>query len=104
MKATRGRGSPVDATDKHSASGQAYRTHTVRTEPDQDTLLKHFQDWRDPDGIIHVGFGIMDNDRSGSGDNIHFILIDMDAMDENGLLASGTQLVQAIDDRCVVFL
>ncbi len=45
----------------------------------------------------------MDDDCPGSGNNIHFILVNVDTMNENGFLAGRAHLMQAVDDGGVVF-
>ena len=53
----------------------------VRPKPDGDALLQHLEHWRNPNRIIHVRFGIMDDLGAIILQHLDLAVIDMDAMD-----------------------
>ena len=85
-----------------AGGGDHVRGHAVGAEAEQDALLQQRQHLLRADGVVHVGFRIVDHHGAGLGDEVHFRFVEMDAVDEERVFPGQAELVQALDDARAV--
>ena len=85
-----------------AGGGNHVRGHAVGAEAEQDAFLQQGQHLLGADGVVHVGFGIVNHHGAGGGDEVHFGFVEVDAVDEEGVLPGEAELVQALDDARAV--
>ena len=56
--------------------------------------MEQLQQWRDPNGVIHIRFRVMDHTRPGRAEDVHLRIVYVDAVDENRLFACHPQFIQ----------
>jgi len=84
--------------------GEHIGTHAVGTESDQNAFFKHFKNWGDSHRVIHIRFGVVDYDCSSPGYDIHFIFVNMDAMNEMDFLPVAPSLCRRFTMVVLYFL
>ena len=72
--------------------------------PTRMSFFSIFKTWVTPNRVVHIRFGIVDDDRFCIGDGIHLKLIHVDAVDKDGFLACDVQAVQSLDGWNAVFI
>ena len=77
-------------------------SHAVCPEADQDPLVEHLFDFRDSDGVVHVGFGISDQRGLCLLQNVHLFVGDVNAVADHRVRSEQPTLLKAFRDRAAV--
>jgi len=71
--------------------------HPVGPQPAEDPLREEVEHGSDPDRVVHVRFGVVDDVRLALEDQLALVVVDVDAVDEERALAADPALDQTLD-------